>query len=190
MPPLPLPYCQKDSAVPRLKAHGCGLFATLWITDWATGGAISPTGRVVIDNSARDILRQSGVSDAEFDRRGTTLGELEQGYEAEADEFRRRERVAPRMRLFHGGSLEDDAWPALSAGRAVLVAVNYGVVQDGNVPTGSTFRGGHWVVLAGIAPGPGRRVTVANSLRRQLDVWNWALVVRAAEAFGRRPWGN
>jgi len=184
----PAPYCQRDSAEPALRAHGCGLFALLWLREWSTSGDMHWTARKTIDTAAK---RELELSEAKaFLRRGTTLDEVDRAYEARA--YSRLERIAPRMKACHGGELEGLAWPALTSGSAVMVAVNYGVVQDdGTVQTASTFRGGHWVVaFDGTGEGGMRTVTIANPLRRKLDVWPWALVVKAAERFGDKPWLN
>jgi len=184
----PAPYCQRDSAEPALRAHGCGLFALLWLREWSTSGDMHWTARKTIDTAAK---RELELSEAKaFLRRGTTLDEVDRAYEARA--YSRLELIAPRMKACHGGELEGLAWPALTSGSAVMVAVNYGVVQDdGTVQTASTFRGGHWVVaFDGTGEGGMRTVTIANPLRRKLDVWPWALVVKAAERFGDKPWLN
>jgi len=170
------------------------MFADLWLRDWSTAGDLHLGNRADIDRSAERLLNRSGVTPAQFLRRGTTLNEVDTAHEHRASvaDYATLDRTAPRMRVFHGGSLNDDLWPLLVEGQAGLVAVNYGVAQDGDVPTGPTsFRGGHWICVVSENPARSPRVvTVANSLRKTLDVWPWALLVDAAERFGKRPWLN
>lgn len=179
------PYCQSDSAIAEMRAHGCGLFALLSITAFATEDDISPDTRGSIDFRAKLLKRLSGVSDAEFNARGTTLDEVERAYEGQV--YRRFDRVPPKMRKYHGGLILSQLFPALKDGKAGLVAVNYGKVQDAGLGKGM-YRGGHWVAVAD--PQSDGAVMVADPLRRSLIRWPFHVLLSAAETFGRRPWLN
>jgi hypothetical protein len=145
---------------------------------------VSPETQEAIDANCRQIRDKAGVTMAEFLARGTTLGEAEQAFEG--DHYR--DRLPPRMRLMHGGSVRDDVLPELRAGNLANVAVNYGVIQDaGKASSATRFRGGHSVVIG--EPDNGS-VAVADPLRVGVVRWSIDLLEEAMETFGSRPWGN
>jgi hypothetical protein len=178
------PYRQTASMDATLRAHGCTLFSTLYLQRWASEGDVSPETQEAIDANCRQIRDKAGVTMAEFLARGTTLGEAEQAFEG--DHYR--DRLPPRMRLMHGGSVRDDVLPELRAGNLANVAVNYGVIQDaGKASSATRFRGGHSVVIGEPENGT---VAVADPLRVGVVRWSIDLLEKAMETFGSRPWGN
>jgi hypothetical protein len=173
------PICQSDLKAQALRAHGCMLVSLAYAAREATDGA-------AFDDAERYILallKRSGVANEDFLARGTKLTEAQVAYQS-APGFEGR--VAPRIRLFRGGSIRGDLIPQLHEGRWAVVAVNYGAIQDAGKGVGS-FRGGHGVVVGEPSDG---KVTVADPLRRELVRWPVALLERAMETFGTKPWGN
>jgi len=154
----------------------------LWLRRWASGGDEAPVSQVAIDRAVWKLQRASGATIAQFGDRGTNLDEAEQAYEAE----RFAGRTKPVMRKYHGGNVRTDLLPALRDGRVALCAVSYGVAQDAGMAVG-TFRGGHAIVVGD----PDRdTVGVVDPLRQQTVRWSIALLVKAMERFGKRPWLN
>lgn len=176
------PYRQSASLDASLRAHACTLFSTLYLQREESGGDVSPSPQAAIDEHVRKLRDDAGVTMADFLRRGTTITEADRAYESQPFPGR----LPPLMRLMHGVDVREALLPILKEGHLALVAVNYGVAQDANKGVGS-FRGGHAIVVGEPENG---MVTVADPLRSTLVKWPLALLVKAMETFGERPWGN
>ena len=176
------PYSQRASNIKTLRAHACTLFSLAWLRDWASDGT-RIIGQNAIDSAVNRLQRQSGASRADFLRRGTKLDEAVKAYRA--DDFAGR--TPPRIRTMNGGSVRGDLFPAIDAGNAALLFVDYGVIQDAGKGIGS-FRLGHAVV--GLKGTSTDTVTIIDPLRYQPVQWPHGLVVDAMERFGARPWMN
>jgi hypothetical protein len=183
------PVCQYDFTDADLRAHGCAIASGTWLAREATEG--DATAGMSLTLYAQK-LRELAVPLADFKLRGTTMLELEKGYEA-APGFAGR--VVPQMRMMRGVNVRDTLLPLLKADRTwASVAVLYAVVQDAGKGIGS-FRGGHNVVISQPESG---RVRVVDPLRRAIVTWPIDLLVRAMERFGDKSesggpdnsWGN
>lgn len=174
-------YSQRDSDDRNLRAHGCGAYAALNALVWATGGSwesSDPTG------SARYRVKASKVSDADFNRRGLTASELAESMRAVSASSTRMDLPVQRR---SGVNVAGDLIPQLiNDGSGAMVAVDYGVVQDGGKGVGS-FRGGHWVF---VHDPTSTSITVRDPLRRQAVTWPISLLATAMERFGSKPWLN
>ncbi len=174
------PICQYDFGDRDLRGHACTLTGLAYSAREMTDGKAwsgDPEPYVF------QLQKLSGVPIATFRDRGTTLTEAQRAYE-QAPGFDGR--VKSRFALQRGILVREQLIPMLAEGRIAVVAVNYGVIQDGKKGVGS-FRGGHAVT---IGEPEGGKVTVADSLRRELVTWRVDLLVRAMETFGKNPWGD
>jgi hypothetical protein len=175
------PVCQYDFGDADLRGHGCAIASGTWLAREATEG--DATNGTTLTAYAHK-LRELAVPLADFKLRGTTMLELEKGYEA-APGFAGR--IGPQMRLMRGVNIRDTLLPLLKADRTwASVAVNYGVIQDAGKGIGS-FRGGHNVVIAEPSSTAFR---VVDPLRRAIVTWPIDLLVKAMETFGGNPWLN
>lgn len=176
---------QTDSTSRLLRAHGCGAYAAIAAYGWASDGAVGPSGIVSATNAAEARVEASGVSDRDFARRGLSSRELERSLAA----IRRRDdRPALDSQRRSGVKVREVLLPQMTAEDAgALVAVDYGVVIDGGRGASRTFRGGHWVFA--FEPS-GDSISIADPLRTQVISWPISLLVRAAERFGSKPWGD
>lgn len=173
-PPVP----QGDFADPDLRSHGCTIASLCYVRREATEGDAWDDP----DREAARLREASGTSLADFRKRGTTMSEAKAAYEGVAFP----NRVKPVLKRYSGGSIKGDLIPALTGRTWAVIAVNYGVVQDGGKGVGS-FRGGHAVVGGDPADGV---ITIADPLRQQLVKWPIDLLEKAAERFGDNPWLN
>lgn len=164
------PVCQRDFRDDDLRRHGCVLASLAWVRQWAGNDRAT-------EDRVDDYLLESGVSRADFRRRGVMLGEAASAMSGPYPG----DRLPPVYRKVVGGSVERDLFPDIAAGAVALVWVDYGVVQDDGLGIG-TFRGGHGVVYATV----GDDVVVIDPLRRQTTRWSRELAVKAAERFGSR----
>lgn len=171
--------CQREFHDADLRSHGCTLASLAYLAGEMTDGHAWRDP----ETYAARLRNLSGVAVADFRERGTTITEAKTAYEA-APGFDGRQR--PFLRLMRGADVRTQLLPALTGGRLALVAVNYGVIQDGGKGVGS-FRGGHACV---VGPVVGDSVPVADPLRQKLTTWKVDLLVHAMETFGKKPWGN
>lgn len=171
------PVCQYGFRDADLRGHGCTIASGTYAAREMTDGAAWDDAEAFASE-----LRKASVPLATFRERGTTLTELQTGYQSLTFPGR----VAPKLALQRGIRVREQLLPELQKGRLAIVAVNYGEVQDAGKGVGS-FRGGHAVT---IGEPEGSHVTVADPLRRELVRWRIDLVVRAMESFGKRPWLN
>lgn len=175
-------YSQRD-ATGDLAAHGCGLYAAIALIAHVTDGEEAPTSQRAADKEADLLFRDSGVSRADFRRRGLTPSEVRRML------GRQRLDCRPAIPVRHrsGVAIATDLAESLTGGTGALVAVRYGVVQDAGLGV-TSYRGGHWVA-AWSARSDGT-VTIADPLRRSTTRWPVKVLRDAAAAFGKKPWGN
>lgn len=176
---------QTDSTSRLLRAHGCGAYAAIAAYGWASDGAVGPASVSGATSAAMARVEASGVSDRDFARRGLSSRELERSLAA----IRRRDdRPALDSQRRSGVKVREVLIPQMTAEDAgALVAVEYGAVIDGGRGASRTFRGGHWVFA--FEPS-GDSIGIADPLRTQAISWPIGLLVRAAERFGSKPWGD
>lgn len=176
---------QTDSTSRLLRAHGCGAYAAVAAYGWASDGAVGPGTIQGATSAAMARVEASGVSDRDFARRGLSSRELERSLAAIK---RRDDRPALDSQRRSGVRVRETLIPQMTAEDAgALVAVDYGSVIDGGRGASRTFRGGHWVFA--FEPS-GDSISIADPLRTQAISWPISLLVRAAEAFGDKPWGD
>lgn len=181
---------QTDSTSAALRKRGCGPYACCIALEEASDGDWRAKGRAGT-TSALIRVERSGITEAEFKRRGLTSDEVKASLVAVgATDYR----MDVPVKGYHGGRVTDMLDKAEHVGGVLVIAVSYAVVQDAGKGVGS-FRGMHWVVALGRRDGG--KVRMADPLRRQTVEWPEALLVRAAERFGDRPgtaddnhWGN
>lgn len=175
-------WSQRD-ATGDLAAHGCGLFAAISLITRVTDGAETPTSQRAANVEAGNLLADSGVSLADFRKRGLTPSEVRRMLGRQRLDCR----PAIPVRRRSGVAIATDLVGSLTAGAGALVAVRYSVVQDARLGV-TSYRGGHWVACWD--PRSDGTITVADPLRRSTTRWPVKVLRDAAAAFGSKPWGN
>lgn len=174
--------CQRDFTDAVLRAHGCGLAVALSMLVKNSAGTWEPSTKDAT-SAARFRLGASGATMAQFKARGLTAAELFASMDAVRASDIRMDLPVQRHR---GTKVRDMLARMVEVRGSLAIAVAYAVVQDAGKGYG-TYRGYHWVLVIGVV---GDDVVVVDPLRRQTIKWPVSLLVRAAERFGSKPWGD
>jgi hypothetical protein len=134
---------QQDYDTESLRLHGCGLAAGTNGMIRASGSEWQPGG----DGTAfaRILKDRSGVTDAEFNKRGVTSRELFTALSKTADD--NDERMPLQVKAYHGGVMADMLAKMVEVKGALLVAVKNKVLVKAGKTRFPGFNGGHWGVV-------------------------------------------
>lgn len=174
--------CQRDFTDAVLRAHGCGLAVALSMLVKNSAGTWKPATKDAT-SAAKVRLDRSGATMAEFKARGLTAAELFASLDAVKASDVRMELPVQRHR---GTKVRDMLAKMVEVKGSLAVAVYYRVVQEAGKGYG-TYQGFHWVLVVGVV---GDDVVVVDPLRRTTIKWPVSLLVKAAERFGSKPWGD